>query len=230
MIDQIAHYLSKLRTFEKQMQKPHYKMNQTINQVQAEEQDIQSKIGTINSQIQMLQNQIQTDREAIATAKKTRTKGIVETIFGVVLAPFTGGVSLILAGIGVATISEAEGKTDLMQSEIGKYQKNIVTDQNNFSRDQKIIATLKGLSMSMVLVISDMALISSALDALRTTWNVLDGELSGEIQKLTNAMTAQETVVIKAWYQAAYTEWDLIVNHSTDLNKRTISSTGVTIG
>lgn len=230
MIAQISQYQVKLQAFEKDMQKPHSEMNQTIAEVQEQEDEIQSEINSINAQIKELSKQIQTDRKAIAKAKKARTRGIVETIFGVLLAPISFGASLVLAGIGVATIAEAEGDISNMKSQIGKYQKTISGDQTTLSNDQKTIATLKGLSMSTEIAINDIALIGTALDNLRLTWGVLNGELQGEVQKLDKATTAQELIVIQAWYNAACIEWNLIITHTQDLNSRTITTTHVNVG
>src|SRR5690606_5618063 len=121
----------------------------------------------INQKITNLQNQIKTDRKAIAKAKEARKKGITETIFGVLLAPFTLGASLILAGIGVASIAEADQKISEMEKSITKYQKSIVDDQVNLTDDQKAVSSLKGLLMGLSSVLSDMNLISESLQVLK---------------------------------------------------------------
>src|SRR5690606_40654466 len=107
--------------------------------------DLKSQITEINQKIDNFKSQIKADREAIAKAKKAREKGIVETIFGVILAPITLGASLILAGIGVASIAEAESKISDMEKSISQYQKSIVSDQANLSDDQKEVTTLNSL-------------------------------------------------------------------------------------
>ena len=68
------------------------------------------------------------------------------------------------------------------------------------------------------------------MDNLRTTWDLLNGELTNEIQKLGNATNAKDLIVMQAWYNAACAEWDIVINHTKDLNNRTISSTHVSIG
>ena len=230
MIGQIADYLGKLRTFEQAMLQADQAMRNTVGQVQAEEQQIQGEIDAINNQIKLLNAQIQTDRDAIAKAKAARTRGIIETIFGVLFAPLTGGASLILAGIGVASIAEAEGQIDSMQSEISGYQQKIAGDQSALSDDQRVVATLGALTMSTGLVLSDMAMIENALDSLRTGWTALDGELDGVIAKLQAATSAADLIVSQAWYTAACTEWNLIVSHVADLTGRQIETSRVRIG
>ncbi|QIG92467.1 MULTISPECIES: alpha-pore-forming cytotoxin subunit MakE [unclassified Bradyrhizobium] len=230
MIGQIADYLGKLQAFEQAMLQADQAMRNTVGQVQAQEQQIQGEIDAINNQIKLLNVQIQTDREAIARAKAARTRGIIETIFGVVFAPLTGGASLILAGIGVASIAEAEGQINAMQSEISGYQQKIASDQSALSDDQRIVATLGALTMSTGLVLSDMAMIENALDSLRTGWTALDGELGGVIAKLQAATSAADLIVIQAWYTAACTEWNLIDSHVADLTGRQIDTSRVRIG
>ena len=136
MIQAISSYSSKLATFDQAMAGPYAQMNQSIAEIQAEEADIQQQITQINAQIAELQKQVQADRAAIAKAEAQRTEGIIETIFGVLLTPLTGGASLILAGIGVGTIAEAQDKVSSLESTISQYQANIVGDQQSLSSDQ----------------------------------------------------------------------------------------------
>ena len=206
-------YLARLRAFEAAMQGVQGRMTQTVAEVQAAEAAIQATIDGINRQLAALTAQVATDRAAIAQARSEETAGIFETIFGILLAPITGGASLILAGIGVATIAEAQGKIDGMEAQIAGYQQTIAGDQGALSTDQQIIATLNGLTMSTSFVQKDLADIGTALDDLRTSWTVLDGELTGTIAKLRDATSAADLVVAQAWYEAACIEWQGIVDH-----------------
>lgn len=230
LTDQVAVYLVKLRIFEMAMETPQSNMEITIAQVQAAEQQLQSEINIINLKIKELTTQIETDREAIAKARRERDAGIGETIFGVLLAPFTGGASLILAGIGVASIGEAEDLINNLQSQISDSQQTIANDQGTLSSDQKIVVTLNGLTMSTGLVLSDIGNINSALDSLRISWIVLNGELNGVLQQLGSATSAADTVVIQAWYDSACLQWNLIVDHVASLSNQQISTTRVMIG
>lgn len=230
MIGQIADYLAKLKAFEEAMGSADQTMRNTVGQIQEQEQEIQSQIDGINAQIKALTAQIKIDRAAIAKAKSARTGGIIETIFGVLLAPFTGGVSLILAGIGASSIADAQGMIDSMESTISGYQQTIVGDQTTLGDDQKVVATLNGLTMSTGLVLSDMDNIETALDSLRTSWTTLDGELAGVIAKLQAATSAAYLVVSQAWYDAACNEWTLIVDHVADLGGREITTSRVRVG
>lgn len=230
MSDQTDLYLSKLRTFEVNMQQPHSEMLKTIQEVQAQQADIQSEINRINSALDSLRKEIQADRAAIAAAKKARKKGIIETVFGIALAPVTGGASLILAGIGVATIAEAEDKIKKLQATLERIQQEISKDQKTLSHDKKIIAALRGLSLSTQMALDDMQLVDQSLDPLRTSWSMFEGELEGVIEKLANAGDAKSVPAIRAWFNAACKEWDAIASHTTDLAQRSISSSHVPIG
>lgn len=176
-----------------------------------------------------MQRQITTDRQAIAKAEAARTKGIVETIFGVVLAPLTGGVSLILAGIGVASITEAEEAVDGLEAAIRGYQTTIASDQADLADDAREIATLNGLTMCTQIALDDMSLIAGALDALRTTWSSLRDELASTAGKVQDAEDAQGAAVGQAWYHAAAADWDVIIPEAQGLQNLPTSTNRVTI-
>ncbi|HEU4777227.1 MAG TPA: hypothetical protein VFS95_10400 [Telluria sp.] len=223
-------YARRLKAFQVAMATPHSNMETTIADVQAQETHIASEIAGINAQIASLTTQINTDRDIIAKAEKSRTGGILETIFGVLFAPVTGGLSLILAGIGVASIADAQSKVNAMQSEVAGYQQTIAGDQATLGNDERIVATLGALTMSTGLVISDLDNIDSALDALRTSWDVFGGELAGEIDKLGLAASAAEVIVMQAWYASACTEWKLIAENAVSLGNPAITTQVVSIG
>lgn len=214
----IGGYLEKLASFEKAIGAVQRRMEKTVAEVQANETEIEAQIKAINTQIASLEEQIKTDREAIAKARSEETKGIVETIFGVLLAPVTGGASLILAGIGVASIAEAQKAVDGMESEISGYQQRISGDQASLGSDQRIVATLRSLTMSTSLVVEDVTGIEDALDALRTTWTLFDGELEGVVQKLEEASDAEGLAASRAWYEAACKEWEIIARHVREIS------------
>lgn len=207
----IATYLDKLKSFQVAMQTPYNNMEQTAALVQAQAKDIQSEITQINAHIANLKQQIISDRKAIAEAKEKRDEGIGETIFGVIFAPFTGGLSLILAGIGVASIAEGEEKVHQLKSTISKYQNQIAGEQSHLAQDQRQIATLKSLSMSLAIAIQDMSYTQSALDSLRTTWTVLAGELEEAANKVKQSNTAKQAIMQKVWYDAAIGVWQEII-------------------
>jgi predicted nucleic acid-binding Zn-ribbon protein len=207
MLDAITAYSDKLSNFESAMAEPYAQMKQSIAQIQAQEANIQQQIAAINTQIAQLQQQVNTDREAISKAEAQRTAGIIETIFGVLLAPVTGGTSLILAGIGVGTIAEAQEKVSQLESTIAQYQTTIAGDQIELSSDQQQVATLNGLAMSVGVALNDIALITSALDALRVTWDVLLGELENAAGDIAKADNAQLAIVAHVWFDAVCDAW-----------------------
>jgi hypothetical protein len=227
---QSADYGGRLKAFQIAMSTPHANMDTTIAQVQAQEASIQGQIDSINQQIAALTAQINTDRDIIAKAEKSRNDGIIETIFGVVFAPITGGLSLILAGIGVASIAEGQEKVEAMESEVAGYQQTIAGDQSTLSADQTIIATLGALTMSTGLVINDLGNIDAALDQLRTSWDMFGGELDGVIDKLGLAGSAADLVVMQAWYDSACAQWKLIAENAASLENPVITSKIVPVG
>lgn len=212
----IQTYIEKLASYQSALSVPHHKMLVTANQVQSQAKDIQSEITTINTQISDMKTQLIKDRQAIAKAEAAEHRGIAETIFGILLAPFTGGASLILAGIGVGSIVEGKEKINQLESNISSSQKQIASDQGHLSDDKKQIATLHGLTMSVDVALSDVANIDSALGSLRTSWSVLDGEIKAEAGNVSKATNAGEAIMGQIWFDAACIGWTNIIQFVQD--------------
>jgi hypothetical protein len=193
------------------------KMAATIGDIQNQEANLKSQINSINSMIASLQSQIIADRNAIAEAKAEETKGIVETIFGIILAPFTGGLSLILAGIGVSSIVEAESKVAALEGTIRDYQSRIVTDHQNLTKDQVQVATLNGLTLSAGVALNDLDVAERMLDIVRTNWAAFFQEMEDVITKISSAQNPEVVILQKAWFNSACEEWDLIVTGTNGL-------------
>lgn len=228
--DSIGNYEDKLSSWNVQMSKVHDRLSQTIASIQEQESELQADIAATNAQIASMQKTIETDRQAIAKAKAARTRGIIETIFGVVFAPLTGGASLILAGIGVASIVEGEAAITALQSSITKAQSQIVSDQSHLNDDQKQVVSLQGIVASANLVMSDVNFIGESLDSLRTDWELLHQNLSDVITKITNATDASVLILSKVWFEASCDEWSSILDFVQSLQNAPTTTTHVTIG
>ncbi|MGN6255612.1 MAG: alpha-pore-forming cytotoxin subunit MakE [Solirubrobacterales bacterium] len=226
----IGDYLERLATFEREMSGVQQRMQTTVAEVQAKEAELESTIKSINAQIKQLSEQAQTAREAIAKARSERTAGIFETIFGIVFAPVTGGLSLVIAGIGVASITEAEGAISHLESQISGFQQTIAGDQATLSTDQQIVATLQSLTMSTGFLLKDLESIGHALDALRTTWVVFGGELKGVIEKLESASDAASLTAAHTWYIAACHEWQDVADHVAEITNLPVATDKRRIG
>lgn len=212
----ISAYLDQLQSYQSALSAPYHRMVETASRVQAEEANIQAEIKVINAEIIQMKAQLIKDRQAIAKAKAARKRGITETIFGVLLSPFTGGLSLILAGIGVGTIAEAEEKMHALQSNITSSQRKIASDQVHLSDDQKQIATLHGLTMSVELAMSDISGIETALGRLGTSWSVLAGEISNEADNVAKSSNAKSALMSRVWFDAACDGWNNIIQFAKD--------------
>lgn len=230
LISSMNDYQQALGTFGGKVQSVIDKMKHTVAEIQAQENKIKDQIASINQKIKNLQSQIKTDREAIAKAKSARKKGIIETVFGVVFAPFTGGLTLILAGIGVSTIAQADDKIDQMQKNIASYQQDIAQDQSDLTKDQREISTLHGLVISTEMVIDDMNFIIQSLDPLRDSFTELSKELEQTLSKIDKAEQASEVIVAKAWYDAVCDELQAVVSEAKSMSNRPIDSHKVRIG
>ncbi|KFX05909.1 hypothetical protein KP22_08600 [Pectobacterium betavasculorum] len=218
MQSQMNNYISTLKGFEEQMMDAEETMQQTIAQVQAQEESISITIDSINTQISNLRAQIGKDRQTIANVQSAEHQSILETIFGILLAPITGGLSLILAGIGVSSLIEAKDQLADMEKQISDYQQKIITQQEGLSNDERTVACLKGLTLSSGYVISDIDTINQTLDELRTTWNIYQGEMEAIIQNLNQATDNSVIAVANAWFQSACAEWQIIQSHITAIS------------
>lgn len=230
MISLIDSYRTKLAEFQGAMLGVEVEMGKTIAGAQAEEAEIKEQIVAINSRIESLEAQVKVDREAISAARAEESTGILETIFGALLAPLTGGASLILAGIGVASIAGADKAMEGLESEISGFQADIVSDQGEISDDQRIVATLEALTLSAKLVLGDIKSVDQALGDLRVKWTGFELELSSVITKLERAASKSELPAIELWYTAACGEWALIAGHVTALSSLQTRKRTVRIG
>ncbi len=213
-------YLEKLKAYQAAVADPHEAMIATIAQVQSQEADIQAQIQQVNATIATLKAQVTSARQAISMAEAAEHEGTLETIFGILFAPFTGGLSLILAGIGVASITQAEDKINDLETTIAAFQQQIVAGQSELSEDQSQVATLQGLTLGVGLILSDLDGIATALDPLRITWATLAGELSDVARKVQDATTTSGAMAERTWFDAACDEWEVIVSTCQHLQGR----------
>lgn len=199
-----------LKQWGRTLRAAHGALAATIGRIQEEAADLRAQIGALNATIASMQEEIIRDRRAIASARSRRDTGILETVFGILLVPVTGGLSLILAGIGVTSVAEAEGKVAALEQTIRGYQARIAAGQQNMTQDQVQVATLQALTVSAGVALSDADSALKLLDGVRTTWEAFLQEVTGVIGKLGHARTAAAIAVEQAWWNAACREWELI--------------------
>ena len=213
----VSEYNVNLGKWGVRLQHAYDRMKVTIGQIQTQASDLQTQIAHINADISNLQSEIGKARTAIAEADAKKTGGTIATIIGFVLAPFTAGLSLIIAGVGISSIQEAEGKVRELEQKIGTYQASIISHQQNLSQDQAQIVTLNGLTLSASIAITDIETATRTLDQVRIFWEAFLLELCGVITKISKAQSAAALVIEKAWFNAALIEWNLILPTSKKL-------------
>ena len=210
LVTVVRSYEERLRTWGQLMQLAQHQMSTTVVQIQSQEVDIEADIKTINRLLSTLQGRITRDRNAIAAAKAKEGGGIAEIIIGIVLAPLSAGASLILTGIGVSSIAEANREIASMQEAVRDHQAEIASSQTSMSDDQKQVASLQGIVMAVSGVVSDVKRIEEALDPLKVTWDTFSRSLEGLIRKLQKSSGSQDFFMGKAWYISACEEWVLL--------------------
>jgi hypothetical protein len=206
-----AYYEAQLRDWGQRLSTVQAGLGRTVAQVQARAGDLQAQITATNIVMAAMTAEVIRDRQAIAEAQSQNTSGIVETVFGVLFAPFTGGLSLILAGIGVSSIVEAQSKVNALESTIKSYQQRIVASQQALNQEQAQLVTLNGLLVSGTVALNDVQVFGQMLDRVRTSWDGFFQEMNGIVSKISSAQSSSAWVVEKAWFNAACNEWDIIV-------------------
>ena len=214
----INRYDDSLNTWAVKIEDEHENLLNTIAKIQQQETQIQAEIATTNQQIDLIKQQIAAFKKAIANAKSKQKKGIFETIFGVALAPFTLGGSLILAGFGVSSIVEAEDEVSTLQGDIQTAVNKINQDQSKLSQDQQQVASLSALLLSVGMVNDNCTDISRSLEALQTTVGSLYNETANVVDSLQKAQTSEQVIIQKVWYMSACNEWQDIKEVASTLN------------
>ncbi len=212
-----SNYKMELMNWEATMNEIHSKMELTIAKVQAQDATIKAEIATVNSEIANLKVQISQDQDAIRKAREDSTSSISETIFGFLLAPVTGGASLVLAGLGIANIVEGENKVNDMKNSISNHQNQINTYLGDLSADQAQCAALALLTIPSSMVISDLKQIEVPIENIRTDWASFSDEINGVITNILSATTSKEYAVQKLWFQVSCDSWSHIVTSTTKI-------------
>jgi hypothetical protein len=228
IISGIANYEARLLDWGERLDSVQRGMNHTVAEIQAEAGNLQARIAAANAAIAAMATELIRDRQVIAEARCKSNNGIVETVFGVLFAPFTGNLSLILTGIGVASMMETQTKVSALESTIKSYQDRIAAAQQMLNRDQAQLVTLNGLLVSGSIALSDVQAASRTLDQLRTSWNAFFEEMSGVVGMIANEQYPSAWEVEKAWFVAACREWDAIVAGAQGILGSTITTKNVT--
>lgn len=205
-----SEYQSALKGWGRRLQGAHDQLAGTVRKIQDETTGLEAEISSINATLAALQQQVIQVRQEIAKVRAGRQKGIVETIFDFVRAPFAPDPSVYLIGIGVISFSEAEAKVASMEGLLAAYQVRIAEAQQSLTADQAQVATLHALTLSGGVALSDSATAAQLLDSVRTSWEAFHQELDGVISKIGKAESAGALQVEQAWWGAACKEWELI--------------------
>jgi hypothetical protein len=219
-----AGYEAQLRDWGQRLSTVQGSLGRTVAQTQAQREDLQAQITVTNTMIAAMTADVLRDRQAIAEVQSKNTRGIVETIFGVVFAPFTGGASLILAGIGVSSIAEAQSKVNALENTIKNYQQRIASSQQALDQDQAQLVTLSGLLVSGDIAVNDVKFASQILEQVRASWDVFFQEMNGIVSKISNAENASGWIVEKAWFTAVCNEWDIIITGTQGIIGTTVAT------
>ena len=77
---------------------------------------------------------------------------------------------------------------------------------------------------------NDCTYITNALEALQTTLGSIKQEADGVAGKLSAATTAEHLMLEKVWFEAAFNEWQDILETAQTLSQASPSVSRVTVG
>jgi DNA repair exonuclease SbcCD ATPase subunit len=205
----IETYEDNVRSWGQDLRRAHDVLEQTIQTIQNQATELQDEISVLNSHITNFGSEIIRYRDAINRAQAERTQGIVQTIFGILLAPITFGTSLILAGVGVSSIVEAESNVQGLEQLIREHQQRIIQSQQTINQDQIQLVSLRALLVSATIATSDTEAVLKILDTFRVAWEAFSQELASVIQKIAKAEASEQLLVEKLWWNAVIKQWEL---------------------
>lgn len=174
-----------------------------VEQIQARENQIAAEIVALNQQMKNLRKQIDADRRAIAKAHAAERRATKEMIIGVVLAPLTGGASLILAGIGAVSFKQAEEEVSSLRSLLSRAARKISSDASALSEDKRQAAVLHGVVLSAHSLLDAVRGVQVGVEQLVITWSMFETELTGAKTDLEGGSKADAFVVAKLWLDVA---------------------------
>ena len=204
----VSSYEKSLKDWGKRLSKAHDQMNKTVAKVQSDAGHLVGDIQATNKAMAEMMEQIKKDKKIIAKAKSEKNN-VVKTIFGIILGA-TGGIGGILAGMGVSSIAEGEGKIQAMEKTIKKYQQQMQAYQHNMVEEERQLVSLKALTLPAQSVLQDVEATEQSLDDVRISWESFSQELEGISGKISKAKEASMLIVQKAWFSAACDEWEKI--------------------
>lgn len=210
LADAVAGQTARLTAFDEALAVPYGRMNTSVAQMTAEERDLEPRIAQQKDQQVRLAQQLQDARSAIADVEAERSKGTIEAILGIALTVVTGPAGLSLGRIGVNTLEEAQAKVASLQSTIKACMQGLVSAQQQVLEDQYRVGAIQGLLLGIGLAQSDIASITTSLEALRTMCNVLLGEIDNAAANVAHAQDAAQAIVAKVWFDAACVGWQAI--------------------
>lgn len=107
-----------------------------------------------------------------------------------------------------------------MQHKINEQFDEISKDTARLKDDERQVLALQGLQMASNSAVSSLSTAGSALDRLKTQWQVFDGELKGVLKKLDSAEEALSTIAQGVFTEAAQTEWSQAMTTANALANR----------
>ena len=209
---QVDSYEQKLKSWEQQFIQSHEKMTTTIGSIQSSANMLSSHIASVNRLVAGMAQELKEDKSTLARAKSKESGNVAKSILGIVVGVLTGGAGTILAGMGVASIAEGEAKIKELESKVKNFQKKISGYLVNMTQDQMQLVSLNVLTLPAQNILHDVETIESSVDDVRVSWSSFSQELEGVIDKISQAETASEIIVQKAWFKAACNEWKQVVS------------------
>ena len=181
-------------------------MTYTVAGIQAGASHLTDEIRTTNRLMAELAEEVRQDKKIIAKARTRRDKDIIHTIFGFLL----GGPNAIIAGMGVSSIAEAEGKVRELENKIKDYQHRLAEDWKNIAQDQAQLVSLNALTLPARNTLDDVEILAKTLENISTGWNTFAEELDDCITRVSCARSSEDITATKTWFTATGEQWQQI--------------------
>lgn len=221
-LTKIAEAGDDLKSWGSRIQAAHDGLSSGAVNIQKAQTSLQADIGKMNSAIDALHAEISKENTIIAASAGAIGVGVFALVAGIAFAPVTGGVSLIVSGIGAAGIIGGAITWGIFQHKINQQFDQIAKDQQRMQADKRQLVALNSLSLASNQAVGNLDLASSNLSRLRTQWATLQGELQGVVHKLESSEEAASTIVQGVFTQSAISEWDSAVETANALANRKI--------
>ena len=191
---------------------------QELNLDEGTLQTLNGDIATLTATIQKLDQQV-TDSEIGAGAS------FIAMVAGLLLAPETGGGSLVLAFTGFGALAGTVGLTAVYSAEYEAAQQQLAQDQASLSAEQAQVTALQGIVNTCNSLVASNHAAQSAVEQIIHGWTTLADKMAAVMSDLQQADGTTILPYLEELYiQEAQQAWRQLVKFATNLQLSSITT------